>query len=454
MRRQKLTPEDESMASVTIRQDTSITTPITSPVIDLVSRPHSPNVHWPLPTTTITTAATTTTTLPLPPQLQQSSSESLLIKRSLGSIHRDEDVVFVMIMLRRKLSASGASGTTGASDTAQDPPPPPPVSSTRQEDQSKQDAAPSSSKTAASAEYSAWTTTDSQNKPSITQIPDDLYMDADTTANVQVLSSDDENMRGRIPSSDCPCHTHLGLCSEVDIDAHSQQEETRLLAQRGYGTFKDWYYNVRKASSTGWLKAGKPYTGIFFNKDLEVIYDMVAKLAAGLYVWYSHWWGSTDTILHDVSSEARSSVRKIDEALDYRVKEFQINRTNPGMNTRFWSKKDVDRSKDFIFAIQKRLNGHEYLSEIGERCGWKGNPRRDQRLLEKKRMRGSLFNTLGVMCEKGNSADEMELVWNKTNTGGSFKMNPTDHRTVLTDQGYQPELGQIDKPYAPNKLYC
>ncbi|GKE13739.1 hypothetical protein Tco_1421316, partial [Tanacetum coccineum] len=24
-------------------------------------------------------------------------------------------------------------------------------------------------------------------------------------------------------------------------------------------------------------------------------------------------------------------------------------------NTRFWSKKDVDRSKDFIFAIQKRL---------------------------------------------------------------------------------------------------
>ncbi|GJR82392.1 retrovirus-related pol polyprotein from transposon TNT 1-94, partial [Tanacetum coccineum] len=71
--------EAESMASVTIQQDTSITPPMTSPVIDLVSRPHSPNVHWPLPTTTITTAAptttTTTTTLPLPPQLQQSSSE-------------------------------------------------------------------------------------------------------------------------------------------------------------------------------------------------------------------------------------------------------------------------------------------------------------------------------------------------------------------------------------------
>ncbi|GJS15431.1 hypothetical protein Tco_0409903 [Tanacetum coccineum] len=77
--------EAESMVSVTIQQDTSIIPPMTSPVIDLVSRPVSPNVHWPLPTTTTTTAAptttTTTTTLPLPPQPQQGSSDSILIKR-------------------------------------------------------------------------------------------------------------------------------------------------------------------------------------------------------------------------------------------------------------------------------------------------------------------------------------------------------------------------------------
>ncbi|GKG16020.1 hypothetical protein Tco_0358343 [Tanacetum coccineum] len=57
---------------------------MTSLVIDLVTRPDSPNVHWPLPTTTTTTAApttTTTTTLPLPPQPQQGSSDSILIKR-------------------------------------------------------------------------------------------------------------------------------------------------------------------------------------------------------------------------------------------------------------------------------------------------------------------------------------------------------------------------------------
>ncbi|GJU32491.1 hypothetical protein Tco_1176080 [Tanacetum coccineum] len=69
--------EAESMVSVTIQQNTSIIPPMTSPVIDLVSRPDSPNVHWPLPTTTTTIATpppppppttTTTTTLPLPPQ--------------------------------------------------------------------------------------------------------------------------------------------------------------------------------------------------------------------------------------------------------------------------------------------------------------------------------------------------------------------------------------------------
>ncbi|GJR06046.1 monodehydroascorbate reductase [Tanacetum coccineum] len=76
--------EAESMVSVTIQQDISIIPPMTSPVIDLVSRPDSPNVHWPLPTTTTTTAAPTTTitkTLPLPPQPQQGSSDPILIKR-------------------------------------------------------------------------------------------------------------------------------------------------------------------------------------------------------------------------------------------------------------------------------------------------------------------------------------------------------------------------------------
>ncbi|GKB87349.1 hypothetical protein Tco_0959621 [Tanacetum coccineum] len=406
--------EAESMVSVTIQQDTSIIPPMTSPVIDPVPRPDSPNVHWPLPTTTTTTAAppppTTTTTLPLPPQPQQGSSDSILIKR-MGELEqhiadlveenqalekrldkqgnrihkletmdwpkmiREQTVEFIEsqeidrkidesvkevvissvkhamraplrarfkdlptsdmkeILLQRMLEenydkghanhrvayealqdsirrdecedfdvdkaqeetkkkskqdspkpppgsppsppppppppsgASGASGTTGASDSAQAPPPPPPSSSTHQGDQSTSTAAPSSSKTAASAEYSAWTTTDTRIKPSITPIPDDLYMDDETTADEQAYSSGDEvgrdhiptvNLRQSwwkpltedrpatpepawtIPSSDLPVPTN-NWASALKT-TYEPPPENSLLAQTGdIATFMDWY---------------------------------------------------------------------------------------------------------------------------------------------------------------------------------------------------------------------
>ncbi|GKA47583.1 hypothetical protein Tco_0740466 [Tanacetum coccineum] len=73
----------ESMVSVTIQQDSSAIPPMTTPVIDLISRPDSPNVHRPLPATAtaIAIATTTTTILPPPPQPQQSTTDSILIKR-------------------------------------------------------------------------------------------------------------------------------------------------------------------------------------------------------------------------------------------------------------------------------------------------------------------------------------------------------------------------------------
>ncbi|GKD24186.1 retrovirus-related pol polyprotein from transposon TNT 1-94 [Tanacetum coccineum] len=49
------------------------------------------------------------------------------------------------------------------------------------------------------------------------------------------------------------------------------------------------------------------------------------------------------------------TLTNIMEALDYRVKEYKVNRLNPGMNTRFWTDKDVERSKEFIHAIEQRL---------------------------------------------------------------------------------------------------
>ncbi|GJY35353.1 hypothetical protein Tco_0420731 [Tanacetum coccineum] len=48
------------------------------------------------------------------------------------------------------------------------------------------------------------------------------------------------------------------------------------------------------------------------------------------------------------------TLTRILEALDYRVKEFKIKLLNLGM-TRFWTKKDVRMSKEFITAIEMRL---------------------------------------------------------------------------------------------------
>ncbi|GJW12293.1 hypothetical protein Tco_1578120 [Tanacetum coccineum] len=162
---------------------------------------------------------------------------------------------------------SGASGTTGASDSAQAPPLPPPSSSTHQGGQSTSTAAPSSSKIAASAKYSTWTTTDTRIKPSITTIPDDLYMDDDTTADEQAYSSGEEvgrdhiptvNLRQSwwkpltedrpaspepawtIPSSDLPVPTN-NWASPLKT-TYLPPPKNSLLAQTGdITTFMDWY---------------------------------------------------------------------------------------------------------------------------------------------------------------------------------------------------------------------
>ncbi|GJT90926.1 hypothetical protein Tco_1079771 [Tanacetum coccineum] len=58
---------------------------------------------------------------------------------------------------------------------------------------------------------------------------------------------------------------------------------------------------------------------------------------------------------NEIYKSSDGTLTRILEALDYRVKEFKIKRLNPGMNTRFWTQKDVTRSKEFISAIERRL---------------------------------------------------------------------------------------------------
>nr|GEX28430.1 putative reverse transcriptase domain-containing protein [Tanacetum cinerariifolium] len=66
------------------------------------------------------------------------------------------------------------------------------------------------------------------------------------------------------------------------------------------------------------------------------------------------------------------TLHQIDEALDYRVKEFKVNRMNPGLNTRFWTMKDVDRSKELMFTIQKCLKTRRIFHNLESFVGGQG----------------------------------------------------------------------------------
>ncbi|GJV25874.1 hypothetical protein Tco_1378569 [Tanacetum coccineum] len=489
--------------------------------------------------------------------------------------------------------ASGASGTTGASDSAQAPPPPPPSSSTHQGGQSTSTAAPSSSKTAASAEFSAWTTTDTRIKPSITTIPD-IYKWRKPLAMKQAYSSGDEvgrdhiptvNLRQSwwkpltedrpatpepawtIPSSDLTMPTNNWASALKST--YAPPPENSLLAQTGdMAIFMDWYckrqgithltlrdlegpafeivkvfhpdvihlqfqmeechklltdqvddtihgnnvscrpalssrrrrqhiilksaleqlvliqftgmkrmqyyivgyvwilslwfqrqrYQLDRFSSEGDRRAVRTHMRILSVVRIEVFsmygYNYMKKivlrradlkeyviaerdfkymypsdfedlyllnlqghlnhlspedkkiLTTAVNLWTRNlvirqrvedfqlgiesyqtqlnltkprWEATGFEFKHDftvidspravifrdrygvqmimrfneIHKFSDGTLQQIDEALDYRVKEFRINRTNPGMNARFWTKKDVDRSKDFMFAIQK-----------------------------------------------------------------------------------------------------
>ncbi|GJX42431.1 retrovirus-related pol polyprotein from transposon TNT 1-94 [Tanacetum coccineum] len=328
--------EAESMVSITIHQDTSAIPPMTSPVIDLIYRPDSPNEHQPLPATTTATATTTTTitTLPLQPQLQKKhhrfhldnahhhgsrlyklenlnilhqvskavdeivtdavdwAIQALLrdrfrdlpeadikeilhqrmcetnsykahedhkklyeaLEKSMNRDHTDQLLTDLAEVRRKKKMRhdspktqpgspphqpppspppAGPSGTLGSSRafrSSQLPLPPPPPSN-NQSDQSKSTAALSSSKTATSAEYMAWTTTDTRFRPSVSSITEDLPMNDDSAPDEQVHSSNDEDI-----GSD-----HIPKASAL-ASTYAPPPENSLLAQTDdMAIFMDWY---------------------------------------------------------------------------------------------------------------------------------------------------------------------------------------------------------------------
>nr|GEW78754.1 uncharacterized mitochondrial protein AtMg00810-like [Tanacetum cinerariifolium] len=99
----------KSMVSVTIQQDMSSIPPLTSPIIDLTSRPESPKVHQQFKATiTETTITTTTTTLPLPPAQQQIAIEAMMMKLIGELEHIMANLIQVNKYMEERLDKHGA----------------------------------------------------------------------------------------------------------------------------------------------------------------------------------------------------------------------------------------------------------------------------------------------------------------------------------------------------------
>nr|GEV26829.1 hypothetical protein [Tanacetum cinerariifolium] len=89
----------------------------------------------------------------------------------------------------------------------------------------------------------------------------------------------------------------------------------------------------------------------------------------------SHWWFNHQKFYIDrhIADPSRKVVRTYMHILSvvsikafscYRVKEYEVNRLNPGMNTLFWTDKDVERSKEFIHEIERRFKTRRIFQNL------------------------------------------------------------------------------------------
>nr|GEU79287.1 hypothetical protein [Tanacetum cinerariifolium] len=281
---------------------------------------------------------------------------------------------------------SGALGAPGASGSSQVPPPPPPPSSINQEN---------------------------------------LEIDEDMAPDEQPQSSDDEDIgkpAWSIPSSDVPVLTN-NWASSLESNYSSPPKDSLLTQTGDIATFMNWFYKRRGMTKLKPQdlegptfeivkvfhpdvihlqyqieechkllsdsvddpilrhKVSKPLplgglpgqvtiqSDLFFNKDLEYLrYGSkgsrpalsISKMKAAYYLDA----GLEQMMMmrfNEIHKFSDGTLQQIDEALDYRVKEFRINRMNPCLNTRFWSRKDVDQSKLISFDYKLLDENHVLL---------------------------------------------------------------------------------------------
>nr|GEV42895.1 retrovirus-related Pol polyprotein from transposon TNT 1-94 [Tanacetum cinerariifolium] len=140
----------ESIVFVTIQQDTSLISAMTTSIIDLTSRPDSSN--------------------------ETNSYKTMMLYEALEkSMNRDhtKELLKDLAEARKKKKKSRDSPNTPPGSPPHQPPPPPPLA----------------------AEYKPWTTTETRLGLSVSSTPKDLQMDDDMAPDAQAYSFNDEDIR-------------------------------------------------------------------------------------------------------------------------------------------------------------------------------------------------------------------------------------------------------------------
>nr|GEX93999.1 hypothetical protein [Tanacetum cinerariifolium] len=367
--------EAESMVSITIQQDTSTIPPMTTPnrFRDFPEVDMKEILHQRIWETN---------------SYQTNEDHNNLYEALEKSMARDQTNQFLTDLAearRKNKRRYDLPKTSPGSPPHQPPPTPPPA---------------------------AWTTSDTRFKPSLSLIPKDLHMDDDSAPNERVHSSDDEDIRNdHIPKvnlmqdwwkplseEDRPAtpkpvwsipsswhlllhpHMHLYQRTRYWLRPYQMEECHKLLTNKVDDELIR--YNVSKPLPLG----GQPgqiiiQTDFFFNKDLGYLRFgskgsrlalSISKMKSAYYpdvgveqmvpdqMWIEEECKDKYRVqmimrFNEIHKFSDGTLHQIDKALDYRVKECKVNRMNLGFNTRFWTRKDVDRSKEFMFSIQKRL---------------------------------------------------------------------------------------------------
>ncbi|GJW75909.1 hypothetical protein Tco_0135279 [Tanacetum coccineum] len=383
MRRHRDT-EAESMVSVTIQQDISVFPPMTSPVIGPVPRQDSPNVHGPLPTTT-TTTATTTTTLPLPPQPQQGPSDPILIKR-IGEL---EEFIANLVeenqALETRLDKQGSrinklenmdltkmirEQTVEFIDSQE---------IDRKINESVKEVVISSVKHAMRAPLRArFKDLPTSDMKEILLQRSEFFPDVGLEQLV-LISSGLKRMQ----------YDHCWYVM-VSLTGGSKDKRFYMIDSHLKETAEQWNsyvictetlgYSGQRVEDSNWelraiqtqLNLTKPH-GVPLDLSLSMIFTSIDSPRA--VIFRDRYGVQMIMRFNEIHKFSDGTLQQIDEALDYRVKEFWINRIIQ-VNAQILEKKDVDRCKNFMFAIRKRTKDKTYLSESRELCWWTDSRRR------------------------------------------------------------------------------